>query len=185
MTAPRIRLSKDKLDFLGTWKQDKHDHIQEILQHLEYEKEQHNHNHFIDPNTYDIFLTGLTLLPLELAKKALSECVYLTCYLSDYDPVYFIDRSDLSGYNLIVLLFTHGESIPKYWSYLLHQVAHYVLGHYGSEADAETQWLREMEANKLACKWVRESPHIVPRDSFEHCGCPEGIIRFCKALAKS
>ena len=185
MTAPRIRLSKDKLDFLNTWKQDKHDHIQEILQHLEYEKEQHNHNHFIDPNTYDIFLTGLTLLPLELAKKALSECVYFTCYLSHYDPGYFIDKSNLSGYNLVVLLFTHGESIPKYWSYLLHQVAHYVLGHFGSEADAETEWLREMEANKLACKWVRESPYIVPRDSFEHCGCPEGIIRFCKALAKS
>jgi hypothetical protein len=183
MTERRMRLSKDKLRFLETWKEEKHDHLQEIFQHVEDEERQHNHTHFIDPNTYDIFFTGLTLLPLDLAKRVLTECTFFTCYLSDYDPGYFFDKSDLSGYHLIILLFTHGESIPKYWNYLLHEVAHYVLAHFGSETDSETKWQQEVEANKLACEWVEESPYTVPRETFEQCDCPEGTIRFCKALA--
>ena len=183
MTQDRIRLSKDKLEFLKTWKEEKHDHLKEILQHVEDEKRQHDHTHFIDPTTSDIFFTGLTLLPLDLAKRVLSECIFFTCYLSHYDPGYFIDKSDVSGYHLIILLLPHGESIPKYWSYIHHELAHYVLGHFGSEADKETKARQELEANKLACQWVQESPYAVPRDNFDQCRCPEGIIRFCKALA--
>jgi hypothetical protein len=83
----------------------------------------------------------------------------------------------------MILLFPHGESIAKYWSYLLHQLAHYILGHFDHEAEERTETGKEAEANELACKWVSESPYMIPRDNFEHCSCPQGTIDFCKALA--
>ncbi len=183
MPERRIVLSKDKMEFLENWKKEKHDHLQEIIQHVEAESKLQNHNHSIDAHTHDIFYTGLTLLPLEVAKQVLSECVFFTCYLSDYKPGHFLDKSDLSGHHLMILLFPHGESIPKYWSYLHHQIAHYVLGHFDSGRASEMREEEEAEANKLACKWVSESPYLVPRENFDHCSCPQGTIDFCKALA--
>jgi hypothetical protein len=185
MPEGRTLLSKDKKEFLETWKEEKRDHVQKIFQHLDEEKRLRNHSHSIDSHTHDILFTGLTLLPLEVAKKVLSECIFFTCYLSDYKPGHFFDKSDLSGYHLMILLFPHGESIPKYWSYLLHQLAHYMLGHFGHEAAEKTEIEKEAEANEFACKWVSESPYLVPRDNFEHCSCPQETIDFCKALATS
>ena len=72
MTKYQVRLSRDKLEFLTAWEKEKYDHLQEILQHVMDEERMHNHAHFIDLNTYDIFFTGLTLLPLDLAKRVLS-----------------------------------------------------------------------------------------------------------------
>jgi hypothetical protein len=185
MAERKIRLSADKLKFLQDWKEEKHDHLDEIFQHLEYERKTNNHSHSIDPLTLDIFLTALTLLPLEVAKRVLSECTFFTCYLSDYEPGHFFEKSDISGYHLLILFFPHGESVPKYWSYIHHQIAHYVLGHFDSGRAGEIREEEEVEANKLACKWVSESPYLVPRDNFDHCSCPQGIIDFCKALATS
>ena len=183
MTKHQVRLSKDKLEFLEVWKEEKYGHLQKILQHVTDEERVHNHSHFIDPNTHDILFTGLTMLPLDLAKRVLSECTFFTCYLSNYTPGHFFDKSELRDYHLIVLLFPHGESIPKYWSYLHHEVALYVLGYSDATAENEDKAKYEIEANELACKWVRESLYSVPRDSFEQCRCPDGVIRFCQALA--
>ncbi len=83
----------------------------------------------------------------------------------------------------MILLFPHGESIPKYWSYIHHQIAHYILGHFDHGRASDSKEEEETEANKLACKWVSESPYLVPRDNFDHCSCPQGTIDFCKALA--
>ena len=185
MREHRTRLSKDKLRFLEIWMDEKRDHLQEILQHLRDDERLHNYRHAIDPHTHDIFLTGLTLLPLDVAKKVLSECAFFTCYLSNYQPGHFLDKSELGGRHLIVVLFPHGESIPKYWSYLLHEIARYVLGNSGSKAGMEAETRNEAKANELACRWVRESSYNVPRDSFEGCRCPDVTIRFCKALATS
>jgi hypothetical protein len=183
MPERRIVLSKDKIEFLENWKMEKYDHLQEIIQHVEAERKLQNHTHSIDAHTYDIFYTGLTLLPVDVAKKVLSECVFFTCYLSDYKPGHFFDKSDLGGQHLMILLFPHGESISKYWSYLLHQLAHYILGHFDHEAEERTETEKEAEANELACKWASESPYMIPRDNFDHCSCPQGTIDFCKALA--
>jgi hypothetical protein len=183
MPKRRTVLSKDKIEFLETWKMEKHDHLQEIIQHVEAESKLQNHTHAIDAHAHDIFYTGLTLLPVDVAKKVLSECTFFTSYLHNYKPGHFFDKSDLSGHHLMIFLFPHGESIPKYWSYLLHQIAHYVLGHFGSGKAREMREEEAAEANKLACKWVSESPYMVPRDNFEHCSCPQGTIDFCKALA--
>ncbi len=60
MSQRRIRLSKDKLRFLETWKEEKLDHLQELVKHVEDERKLHNHTHSIEPLTYDIFFTGLT-----------------------------------------------------------------------------------------------------------------------------
>ena len=183
MTKHQVRLSKDKLEFLKAWEKEKYDHLQEILQHVMDDERMHNHTHFIDPNTYKIFFTGLTLLPLDLAKRVLSDCTFFTCYLSNYKPGHFFNKAQIRDYHLIILLFPHGESIPKYWNYLLHEIAHYILGHVNATAENEVKAQYEEEANELACRWVRESPYLVPRDSFEQCRCPDGVIRFCKALA--
>ena len=183
MPERRRALSKDKIEFLENWKKEKHDHLQDIVQHVEAESKLQNHTHSIDAHTHDIFYTGLTLLPVDVAKKVLSECTFFTSYLHNYKPGHFLDKSDLSGHHLMILLFPHGESIPKYWSYLHHQIAHYVLGHFDSGRASEMREEEEAEANKLACKWVSESPYMVPRDNFEHCSCPRGTIDFCKALA--
>ena len=183
MVERRIRLSKDKLEFLEGWKEEKRDHLQEILQHVADEEELHNHTHLIDSNTHDIFFTALTLLPPDLTKKVLSECVFFTCYLSDYEVGHFFHKSDLSGYHLIILLFPHGESIPKYWSYIHHEIARFILGQSSPETDERAVAVDEAAVNSLACQWMRESPYTVPRDSFAQCSCPDGIIRFCKALA--
>jgi len=83
MVEPKLRLSKDKLRFLETWREEKHDHLQKIFQHLDEEQRLSNHSHSIDSQTHDIFFTGLSLLPLEVAKKVLSECIFFTCYLSN------------------------------------------------------------------------------------------------------
>ena len=176
-------LSKDKIEFLETWKEEKHDHLQEIFQHLNEEQELRNHSHSINAHTHDIFFTALTLLPLEVTKQVLSECVFFTCYLSDYRPGHFFDESELSGHHLMILLLPHGESIPKYWSYIHHQIAHYLLGHFDPGRASEMSEEEEAEANKLACEWVSESPYLIPRDNFDHCSCPQGTIDFCKALA--
>jgi hypothetical protein len=183
MPGRRTVLSKDKIEFLETWKEEKHDHLKEVFQHLDEEQELRNHTHSIDAHTHDIFFTALTLLPLEVTKQVLSECVFFTCYLSDYRPGHFFHESELSGHHLMILLFPHGESIPKYWSYIHHQIAHYVLGHFDPGRTSDSKEEEETEANKLACKWVSESPYLVPRDNFDHCSCPQGIIDFCKALA--
>lgn len=185
MPERRRVLSKDKIEFLENWKMEKHDHLQEIIQHVKAESKQQNHTHSIDAHTHDIFFTALTLLPLEVTKQVLSECVFFTCYLSDYKPGHFVDKSDLSGHHLMILLFPHGESIPKYWSYIHHQIAHYILGHFDPGRASEIREEEETQANKLACKWVSESPYLVPRDNFDHCSCPQGTINFCKALATS
>jgi len=185
MKDRKMRLSKDKLRFLETWKEEKQDHFQELLTHVEQERTMHNHTHSIDPQTHDIFFTGLTLLPLDVAKRILSECTFFTCYLSDYDPAHFLSKVGISGKHVVIMLFPHGESIPKYWSYLLHQIAHYILGHFESTPGSETGSQEEAEATELACTWVRQSPYLVPRDNFEHCSCPRGTIQFCKALATS
>jgi hypothetical protein len=185
MPERRIALSKDKIEFLENWKVEKHDHLQEIFRHTESDRKLKNHSHSIDSPTHDIFYTGLTLLPLDVAKKVLSECTFFTSYLYNYKPGHFLDKSDISGYHLIVFLLPHGESIPKYWSYFLHQIAHYVLGHFDSKSGGQITEEEEAEANKLACKWVSESPYLVPRDNFTHCSCPQGTINFCKALATS
>jgi hypothetical protein len=183
MPERRIVLSRDKMEFLENWKMDKHDHLQELIQHVEAESKLQNHTHSIDAHTHDIFFTGLTLLPVDVAKKVLSECTFFTSYLHNYKVGHFLDKSDLSGHHLMILFFPHGESIPKYWSYLLHQIAHYILGHFDHEAEEKTEAEKEAEANELACKWVSESPYLIPRDNFEHCSCPQGTIDFCKALA--
>ena len=183
MPERRRVLSKDKIEFLENWKKEKRGHLQEIIQHVEAESKLQNHKHSIDAHTHDIFFTGLTLLPVDVAKKVLSECTFFTSYLHNYEPGHFLDKSDLSGHHLMILLFPHGESIPKYWSYLHHQIAHYVLGHFDSGRVSEMREEEEAEANKLACKWVSESPYLVPRENFDHCSCPQGTIDFCKALA--
>jgi len=185
MAERKVRLSIDKVKFLEGWKEEKRDHLNQIFQHLENERKLNNHSHSIDPLTHDIFFTGLTLLPLEVAKRVLSECTFFTCYLSDYEPGHFFDKSDISGYHLLILFFPHGESIPKYWSYIHHQIAHYVLGHFGPGRANEIREEEEAEANKLACKWVSDSPYLVPRDNFEHCSCSQETINFCRALATS
>ena len=185
MPERRRVLSKDKIEFLENWKMEKHEHLDEIFQHLEKERELNTHFHSIDPLTHDIVFTGLTLLPLEVAKRVLSECTFFTCYLADYEVGHFFHESDISGYHLLILLFPHGESIPKYWSYIHHQIAHYLLGHFDPGRAGEIRQEEEIEANELACEWVRESPYLVPRDNFEHCSCPQGTIDFCKALATS
>jgi hypothetical protein len=185
MLERKIVLSKDKIEFLENWKIEKHDHLEEIIQHIEAERKLKNHSHYIDAHTHDIFYTGLTLLPLDVAKKVLSECTFFTSYLYNYEPGHFLDKSDIRGYHLIIFLLPHGESIPKYWSYIHHQIAHYVLGHFDPGRASEIKEEEEAEANELACKWVRESPYLVPRDNFEHCSCPQGTINFCKALATS
>ena len=82
-------LSKDKIEFLETWKEEKHDHLKEIFQHLDEEQELRNHSHSIDAHTHDIFFTALTLLPLEVAKKVLSECIFLPV-------IYLITNLDIS-----------------------------------------------------------------------------------------
>jgi tmRNA-binding protein len=138
-----IVLSKDKIEFLENWKMEKYDHLQEIIQHVEAERKLQNHAHSIDAHTYDIFYTGLTLLPVDVAKKVLSECTFFTSYLHNYKPGHFFDKSE------------------------------------------KTETEKEAEANELACKWVSESPYMVPRDNFEHCSCPQWRIDFCKALATS
>ena len=183
MPERRRVLSKDKIEFLENWKMEKHEHLDEIFQHLEKERELKSHFHSIDTFTHDIFFTGLTLLPLEVAKRVLSECTFFTCYLSDYQPVHFFHEAEISGYHLLIFFFPHGESIPKYWSSIHHQIAHYVLGHFDPERANEMREEEEAEANKLACKWVSESPYLVPRDNFDHCSCPQGTIDFCRALA--
>jgi hypothetical protein len=183
MPERKIVLSKDKIEFLENWKIEKHDHLDEIFQHLENERKLNNHSHSIDPLTRDIFFTGLTLLPLAVAKRVLSECTFFTFYLSNYEPGHFFDKSYISGYHLLILFFPHGESVPKYWSYIHHKIAHYVLGHFDPGRAREIKAEEEAEANKLACKWVSDSPYLVPRDNFEHCSCPQGTINFCKALA--
>ena len=185
MPELRTVLSRDKIEFLENWKVEKHDHLQEIIQHLETERQFKNHSHSIDGHSHDIFYSGLTLLPLDVAKKVLSECTFFTSYLYDYNPENFLDKSDISGYHLIIFLLPHGESIPKYWSYLLHQIAHYALGHFDSKSGSQIKEDEEAEANKLACKWVSDSPYLVPRENFEYCSCPQGTIDFCKALATS
>jgi hypothetical protein len=185
MPERKIVLSKDKIEFLENWKIEKHDHLGEIFQHLENERKLNNHSHSIDPLTHDIFFTALTLLPIEVAKRVLSECTFFTCYLSNYEPGHFFDKSDISGYHLLILFFPHGESIPKYWSYIHHQIAHYVLGHFDTKSVKQIEEKEEAEANRLACKWVSDSPYLVPRDNFEHCSCPQETINFCKALATS
>ena len=185
MPERRRMLSKDKIEFLENWNKEKHDHLQEIIQHVEAESKLQNHTHSIDAHTHDIFFTALTLLPLEVTKQVLSECVFFTCYLFDYRPGHFFDESELSGHHLMILLSPHGESIPKYWSYIHHQIAHYVLGHFDPGRASEIREEEETEANKLAWKWVSESPYLVPRDNFDHCSCPQGTIDFCKALATS
>jgi hypothetical protein len=183
MPERRRVLSKDKIEFLENWKKEKHDHLQEIVQHVEAESKLQNHNHSIDAHTHDIFYTGLTLLPVDVAKKVLSECTFFTSYLHNYKPGHFLDKSELSGHHLMILLFPHGESIPKYWSYIHHQIAHYILGHFDPTRASEIKEEEETEANKLACRWVSESPYLVPRDNFDHCSSPQGTIDFCKALA--
>ena len=183
MPQRRIKLSKDKIEFLENWKREKHHHLQDIMQHTESERKLKNHSHAIDPLTQDILFTALTLLPLELAKRVISECTFFSRYLSDYEPVHFFHKADISGYHLLILLFPHGESIPKYWSTIHHHIAHYVLGHFDPGRANEIREEEEAEANKLACRWVSESPYLVPRDNFEHCSCPQGTINFCKALA--
>ena len=185
MAERKVRLSIDKVKFLEGWKEEKRDHLDQIFQHLENERKFNNHSHSIDPLTHDIFFTGLTLLPLEVAKRVLSECTFFTCYLSDYEPGHFFDKSHISGYHLLILFFPHGESIPKYWSYIHHQIAHYVLGHFDSKSGSQIKKEEEAEANKLACRWVSDSPYLVPRDNFEHCSCSQETINFCKALATS
>ena len=185
MPGRRTVLSKDKIEFLETWKEEKHDHLKEVFQHLDEEQELRNHTHSIDAHTHDIFFTALTLLPLEVTKQVLSECVFFTCYLSDYRPGHFFNESELRGHHLMILLFPHGESIPKYWSYIHHQIAHYTLGHFEPGRASDIKEEEKTEANKRACKWVSESPYLVPRDNFDHCSCPQGTIDFCKALATS
>ena len=183
MVERRIRLSKDKTEFLENWKEDKRDHLLEILQHVADEEKLCNHIHSIDSNTHDIFFTALTLLPIDLMKKVLSECVFFTCYLSDYEVGHFFHESNLTGYHLIILLFPHGESIPKYWSYIHHEIARYILSQSSPETDERPVAINEADINALACQWVRKSPYTVPRDSFAQCSCPDGIVKFCKALA--
>jgi hypothetical protein len=183
MAERKIRLSPDKVKFLEDWKEEKHEHLDEILQHLENERKLNNHAHSIDPLSHDIFFTALTLLPFEVAQRVLSECTFFSRYLSGYEPGHFFDKTNISGYHLFILIFPHGESIPKYWSYIHHQIAHYVLGHFDPGRAGVIREEEEAEANELACRWVSESPYLVPRDNFEHCSCPQGTIEFCKALA--
>ena len=58
MSERRIVLSKDKIEFLETWKEEKHDHWQEIIQHVVAENKLQNHTHSIGAPTHDRFFTG-------------------------------------------------------------------------------------------------------------------------------
>jgi hypothetical protein len=89
MPERRTVLSKDKIEFLETWKEEKRDHVQKIFQHLDEEKRLRNHSHSIDSHTHDILFTGLTLLPLEVAKRSSVSAsslpaIYLTISLDTF-----------------------------------------------------------------------------------------------------
>jgi hypothetical protein len=135
-------------------------------------------DNLITDEEFDIFCDGIRLLPKEIAEQVDKE-VYIAVLSSNKKhggPACWLNLKDLKDKKGVIFFapcffniearqfFIKSENLAEAKSYfpfkqqmeILHEVAHFYLGHNGSK-DSVTYERYQHEADDLACKWFIDS----------------------------
>lgn len=106
-----------------------------------------------DQDMWEKLTDILYTVPRDILDHVLSDCVFLMLNEKEF-PGAFTHKKLIEGKSVIALCNLDSQDRDKQGHIVLHEIAHYVLGHI--DAPDGNYYKREREANSLRDKWISD-----------------------------